>query len=108
MKTLSTFENNSERWMSSFSRIKKYIMYILVFILSSYDVVFTSGEEEILRKFKEANARVVISAEDFVWPDKSLKVRFKIFSFNITCTCPFTVEIIIPVYVISRTLLDRG
>ena len=40
----------------------------------SYDVVLTAGAEEISEKFAKFNARVVISAEGFIWPDKTLKV----------------------------------
>ena len=50
----------------------------------SYDVVFAAGADEILKRFLAFKAKVVISAEDFLWPDKSLLVMtyfFKILLF---------------------------
>ena len=41
---------------------------------TSYDVIFVAGEDEILERFKDFNARVVFSAEGFCWPDQSLAV----------------------------------
>ena len=46
----------------------------LTTICFSYDAVFAAGPAEILKKFLAFKARVVISAEDFIWPDKSLLV----------------------------------
>ena len=43
----------------------------------SYDVLFTTGQEEILRKFKSFNASLVFSAEIYLWPDKTVKVKVK-------------------------------
>jgi len=48
---------------------------ILMFT-DSYDVVFTSGRDEILKKFLETGANVLISSEDFIWPDKSLEAKY--------------------------------
>ena len=45
-----------------------------IFIVCSYDVVFTAGADVILTKFKDFNCRVVFSAEGFCWPDKTLAV----------------------------------
>ena len=36
--------------------------------------MFASGKDEILDKFKNSESNVLISAEDFIWPDKSLAV----------------------------------
>ncbi len=50
----------------------------------SYDVVFAAGADEILKRFLAFKAKVVISAEGFLWPDKSLLVMtyfFKILLF---------------------------
>ena len=43
-------------------------------IVCSYDVVFAAGADEILKKFLSFKAKVVISAEGFLWPDKTLLV----------------------------------
>eukprot|EP00794_Sanderia_malayensis_P015032 gene15032-16583_t len=44
----------------------------VVMFTDSYDVIFTTGPNEILKKFLEADANLVFSAEDFCWPDKTL------------------------------------
>lgn len=44
----------------------------------SYDVVFTSSLEFIVHKFKEMNARIVFSAEKFIWPDDTLEHLYPI------------------------------
>lgn len=46
---------------------KKVIYY-------SYDVVLTGGADDILEKFRKFDARVVFSAEGYLWPDRSLEV----------------------------------
>ena len=43
-------------------------------LFCSYDVIFTAGEKDILQKFLNFDSNVVISAEDFCWPDRSLAV----------------------------------
>ncbi|XP_059152546.1 procollagen-lysine,2-oxoglutarate 5-dioxygenase 1-like isoform X2 [Physella acuta] len=48
---------------------------ILMFV-DSYDVVFTDGKDEILDKFSKFEARVVFSAEDTCWPDRSLADKY--------------------------------
>lgn len=42
----------------------------------SYDVIFLSGLEEIISKFKSMNARILFSAEGSCWPDKSLVTKY--------------------------------
>ena len=42
----------------------------------SYDVILAAGKNEILEKFKKFDARVVISAEDNIWPDRSLASQY--------------------------------
>ena len=37
-------------------------------------MVFAAGADEILKRFLAFKAKVVISAEGFLWPDKSLLV----------------------------------
>ncbi len=39
----------------------------------SYDVIFSSGPKELLKKFQQAKHRVVFSAETFIWPDRHLE-----------------------------------
>lgn len=58
--------------------IKKYKdeKDLLLMFTDSYDVVFTGGQKEIFEKYKSANAEVLISSEDFCWPDKSLAAKY--------------------------------
>ncbi|RVE71226.1 hypothetical protein OJAV_G00072610 [Oryzias javanicus] len=39
----------------------------------SYDAVFASGPKELLRKFQQAEHRVVFSSEKLIWPDRHLE-----------------------------------
>lgn len=39
----------------------------------SYDVIFSSGPKELLKKFQQAKHRVVFSAETLIWPDRHLE-----------------------------------
>ena len=50
------------------------IFTLIFFHPNSYDVVFAAGADEILKRFLAFKARVVISAEGFLWPDKTLLV----------------------------------
>ena len=50
------------------------VIFTLIFFCHSYDVVFAAGADEILKRFLAFKARVVISAEGFLWPDKTLLV----------------------------------
>lgn len=43
-----------------------------LFLLFSYDVIFTGSLQDIVRQFNTFEARVVFSAEEYCWPDKSL------------------------------------
>ncbi|XP_028394041.1 multifunctional procollagen lysine hydroxylase and glycosyltransferase LH3-like [Dendronephthya gigantea] len=45
---------------------------LVVMFTDSYDVVFAAGADEILKRFLAFKSKVVISAEDFLWPDKTL------------------------------------
>lgn len=49
-----------------------------LFLPISYDVIFTAGADEILKRFLAFKAKVVISAEGFLWPDKTLLVMIYI------------------------------
>lgn len=42
----------------------------------SYDLIFAGGPEEILRKFQQANHKVLFAAEGLVWPDKRLADKY--------------------------------
>lgn len=42
----------------------------------SYDLVFSGGPEEILRKFQQANHKVLFAAEGLIWPDKKLADKY--------------------------------
>lgn len=42
----------------------------------SYDLIFAGGPEEILRKFQQANHKVLFAAEGQIWPDKRLADRY--------------------------------
>lgn len=45
---------------------------ILLFI-DSYDVVFSSGPKELLKKFGQDGHKVVFSSESLIWPDRHLE-----------------------------------
>ncbi|XP_076320544.1 LOW QUALITY PROTEIN: procollagen lysyl hydroxylase [Tachypleus tridentatus] len=45
---------------------------LIILFTDSYDVIFTGGPEEILKKFYKSKAKVLFSAEGFCWPDESL------------------------------------
>ena len=49
---------------------------LVVMFTDSYDVLLVAGKDEILRKFKSSGARVLFGAEDFIWPDQSLKEKY--------------------------------
>lgn len=42
----------------------------------SYDLIFAGGPEEILRKFQQANHKVLFAAEGLVWPNKRLADKY--------------------------------
>ena len=42
----------------------------------SYDLIFAGGPDEILRKFQQANHKVLFAAEGLVWPDKRLVDKY--------------------------------
>jgi hypothetical protein len=48
---------------------------LIVMFVDSYDVIFAADVETILHKFEDFEARVVFSAEQYCWPDKSLAVN---------------------------------
>ncbi|CAD6240492.1 GSCOCG00008815001-RA-CDS [Cotesia congregata] len=48
----------------------------IILFTDSYDVIFSSKLEEIVKKFKTFDARIVFGAEKFIWPDKSLASKY--------------------------------
>ena len=61
----------------------------MFFLFHSYDVVFAAGADEILKRFLAFKAKVVISAEGFLWPDKTLLVMTQ---FSTTSLCVFVLK----------------
>ncbi|XP_033642111.1 procollagen-lysine,2-oxoglutarate 5-dioxygenase 1-like [Asterias rubens] len=49
---------------------------LVIMFTDSYDVILTSDEEEILRKFKGMDRNLVFSAEPYLWPDRSLEKEY--------------------------------
>ena len=49
---------------------------LVIMFTDSYDVLLLAGKDEILKKFKNFEANVVFGAEDFCWPDQSLKEKY--------------------------------
>ncbi|KAK5848041.1 hypothetical protein PBY51_005696 [Eleginops maclovinus] len=49
---------------------------LIVMFVDSYDVIFSSGPEELLSKFSRLSHRVVFSAEGFCWPDQRLASKY--------------------------------
>ncbi|XP_071946105.1 procollagen-lysine,2-oxoglutarate 5-dioxygenase 1-like isoform X2 [Antedon mediterranea] len=45
----------------------------IVLFTDSYDVIFLGGLKEIVRKFKDLNCNLVFGAENYIWPDTSLR-----------------------------------
>ncbi|XP_072930383.1 procollagen-lysine,2-oxoglutarate 5-dioxygenase isoform X2 [Epargyreus clarus] len=48
----------------------------IVMFTDSYDVLFLSGAEEIVSRFRASGARVLFSAEQFCWPDAKLAAQY--------------------------------
>uniref|UniRef100_A0AAZ3PX44 procollagen-lysine 5-dioxygenase n=1 Tax=Oncorhynchus tshawytscha TaxID=74940 RepID=A0AAZ3PX44_ONCTS len=49
---------------------------LVVLFVDSYDLIFAGGPEEILRKFQEANHKVLFAADGLIWPDKRLQEKY--------------------------------
>ncbi|XP_069025308.1 procollagen-lysine,2-oxoglutarate 5-dioxygenase 1 isoform X2 [Embiotoca jacksoni] len=45
----------------------------VILFIDSYDVVFASGPKELLKKFQQAEHKVVFSSESLIWPDRHLE-----------------------------------
>ncbi|XP_008556514.1 procollagen-lysine,2-oxoglutarate 5-dioxygenase [Microplitis demolitor] len=48
----------------------------IILFTDSYDVIFSSTLEQIVKKFKSLDARILFAAEKFSWPDKSLASKY--------------------------------
>ncbi|XP_063988127.1 procollagen-lysine,2-oxoglutarate 5-dioxygenase [Diachasmimorpha longicaudata] len=60
-KALKKFKSDTER---------------IVLVTDGYDVIFLTSLDDIIRRFKSFNARIVFSAEGFCWPDKTLASQY--------------------------------
>uniref|UniRef100_A0A8C8RQX8 Procollagen-lysine,2-oxoglutarate 5-dioxygenase 1 n=1 Tax=Pelusios castaneus TaxID=367368 RepID=A0A8C8RQX8_9SAUR len=49
---------------------------LIILVIESYDVLFASGPDELLKKFKQAKSKVVFSAETFIYPDRRLEAKY--------------------------------
>ncbi|XP_055864465.1 procollagen-lysine,2-oxoglutarate 5-dioxygenase 1-like [Biomphalaria glabrata] len=56
----------------------KNVENLIIMFVDSYDVVFTDGKDAILDKFSKFNSRVIFSAEEACWPDKTLAEKYPI------------------------------
>ncbi|XP_036434918.1 procollagen-lysine,2-oxoglutarate 5-dioxygenase 1 isoform X2 [Colossoma macropomum] len=45
----------------------------IILFIDSYDVIFSSGPKELLKKFQQTKHKVVFSAETLIWPDRHLE-----------------------------------
>lgn len=45
----------------------------VILFVDSYDVIFSSGPKELLKKFQQTRHKVVFSAETLIWPDRHLE-----------------------------------
>ncbi|KAA0713693.1 Procollagen-lysine,2-oxoglutarate 5-dioxygenase 1 [Triplophysa tibetana] len=45
----------------------------VILFVDSYDVIFSSGPKELLKKFQQTKHKVVFSAETLIWPDRHLE-----------------------------------
>ncbi|XP_064008901.1 procollagen-lysine,2-oxoglutarate 5-dioxygenase 2 isoform X1 [Pogoniulus pusillus] len=51
---------------------------LVVMFVECYDVIFAGGPEELLKKFQEANHKVVFAADGLIWPDKRLADKYPV------------------------------
>ncbi|XP_020670889.3 procollagen-lysine,2-oxoglutarate 5-dioxygenase 2 isoform X1 [Pogona vitticeps] len=51
---------------------------LVVMYVDGYDVIFAGGPEELLKKFQQANHKVVFAADSLIWPDKRLSDKYPI------------------------------
>uniref|UniRef100_A0A8C5UIY0 PLOD1-3-like GT domain-containing protein n=1 Tax=Malurus cyaneus samueli TaxID=2593467 RepID=A0A8C5UIY0_9PASS len=51
---------------------------LVVLFVECYDVIFAGGPEELLKKFREANHKVIFAADGLIWPDKRLADKYPV------------------------------
>ena len=56
--------------------LKNYKGDEIILFSDSYDVIFLTGEEEIIKKYKEYKSDIVFAGEKKCWPDKSMEKIF--------------------------------
>ncbi|XP_028597444.2 procollagen-lysine,2-oxoglutarate 5-dioxygenase 1 isoform X2 [Podarcis muralis] len=49
---------------------------LVILFTESYDVIFASGPAELLKKFRQAKAKVVFSSETLIYPDRRLEAKY--------------------------------
>uniref|UniRef100_A0A8B9JXB0 PLOD1-3-like GT domain-containing protein n=1 Tax=Astyanax mexicanus TaxID=7994 RepID=A0A8B9JXB0_ASTMX len=49
---------------------------LVVLFVDSYDLIFAGGPDEILRKFQQANHKLMFAAEGVIWPDSRLAEKY--------------------------------
>uniref|UniRef100_A0AAY5EGU7 procollagen-lysine 5-dioxygenase n=1 Tax=Electrophorus electricus TaxID=8005 RepID=A0AAY5EGU7_ELEEL len=64
------------RWLKNEMQKHKDKHNTVILFVDSYDVILTSGPEELLLKFSRFKHRVVFSAEGFCWPDQRLAPKY--------------------------------
>ncbi len=57
--------------------LKEYDSDDIIFFSDSYDVIFLSGENDIMKKYKNFESDVVFAGEKTCWPNKSMEPIFK-------------------------------
>ncbi|XP_044301321.1 procollagen-lysine,2-oxoglutarate 5-dioxygenase 1 [Varanus komodoensis] len=49
---------------------------LVILFTDSYDVIFASRPAELLKKFRQAKAKIVFSSETFIYPDRRLEAKY--------------------------------
>ncbi|XP_048881626.1 procollagen-lysine,2-oxoglutarate 5-dioxygenase 2 isoform X2 [Brienomyrus brachyistius] len=49
---------------------------LVILSVDSYDVIFAGGPEELLRKFRQSNHKVMFAADGLIWPDRRLAEKY--------------------------------
>ncbi|KAG1667589.1 Procollagen-lysine,2-oxoglutarate 5-dioxygenase 3 [Nymphon striatum] len=49
---------------------------LIIMFIDSYDVVFSANQSTIIEAFLNAKSKIVFSAEEYCWPDKSLAPQY--------------------------------
>ncbi|XP_046726464.1 procollagen-lysine,2-oxoglutarate 5-dioxygenase 1 isoform X2 [Silurus meridionalis] len=48
----------------------------IILFVDSYDVIFSSGPKELLKKFQQTKHKVLFSSETLIWPDRHLEDKY--------------------------------